>query len=549
MKKFKKLASILLAAAMVLAMTVPAMAAITANDLSGHTFKAYQIFKGEKDDRGRLGNIDWGNGINKVTFIEALKTANILTGEPADKEQFTAYEVSEAIAKATDRAKEIAKIAEDCLTTEAINLEVEVAGDKLTVKTELPDGYYIIKDETPGNNDVDDVFNLSLLQVTGKDDIDITVKTDIPSVEKDVQDNDVSVGDSTFASVEGVADKNNNIEKWGETADYNIGETVPFRLTATIPASVDMEQYESYKVVFHDTMNAGLTFDEIVSVKINDEPISDASKYALAGVEKGAKGKQEWTITIEDVKQLGVDITKDIKIEVIYNAVLNTDAVIGGKLNTTQNSNDVYLEYSNQPYGEGTGKTKNDTVYVFTFDIPGTKQDGEENPLSGASFALYRNEITGDGGTVTSREYAKLEGSKVVDWVTVEPDADGKFGHEYLVSKGVGEVTSAEDTGKFTFEGLDAGEYMLQETVTPKGYNTAKDEKVTITVTEQKENIGTGATAAVANDPANLVIVNNQGAELPETGGIGTTIFYVLGSILVLGAVIVLVTKKRMSAE
>ena len=112
------------------------------------------------------------------------------------------------------------------------------------------------------------------------------------------------------------------------------------------------------------------------------------------------------------------------------------------------------------------------------------------------------------------------------------------------------EMFSASGTGKFNIVGLDAGTYTLLETTTPSGYNTCEPITVIISATHTEKKEGTDATTDLTNSKnMNNKVVNKKGSTLPSTGGMGTTIFYVVGSILVLGAAILLITKKRMSAR
>lgn len=248
-------------------------------------------------------------------------------------------------------------------------------------------------------------------------------------------------------------------------------------------------------------MSAGLTFKEITKVTADGTTLTK-DQYQVTTTEKD--GKTVLSIVITDVKAVA-DITQDEnKVVVEYNATLNENAVIGSAGNT----NDVELTYSNNPNATGdgttkpadTGKTPKDTVKVFTYQTIINKVDQDGKALSGAEFTLVKKNK--DGST------------KNVD---VVKNAEGK---------------------SFTFKGLDAGNYVLEETKTPDGYNTIKAIEFTIDADYDKE----------ADDSLKADIVNRKGSLLPSTGGMGTTILYVIGSILVLVAAILLITKKRMDA-
>ena len=245
----------------------------------------------------------------------------------------------------------------------------------------------------------------------------------------------------------------------------------------------------------------------------------------------------DFEVSCENIKALdaieGVTINASTEVVVTYTAALNEHAVIAG----TGNPNTAYLEFSNNPNGEGTGKTPTVKVVVFTYELVVNKVDGSNNntALQGAKFTLYK--MNADD-----------------EWPATGTEAGN----------------GTTDTS-FTFTGLDAGTYKLSETQTPQGYNTADDtifkivsgydtesDDPTLTKLEiQKEDgtviSGEGGTFTVNTTPDDdnknitTTVKNMKGSTLPTTGGRGTTLFYVIGAILVAGAAILLVTKRRMS--
>ena len=520
MKQTRKLLSLLLALAMVCALAATAFAATVTIPSDGilkdHTFTAYQIFSG-REEEGILSDVQWGSGINSDDFLAALK-ADTTYGS-----LFTACTDAAAVAKVLgdnntniSLANAFAKLAYANKTG---------TGTALTSgENTLADGYYLIVDTT-ANVGEGGAYNASLLQVVGN--INITVKTDAPTVEKKVQ--------------EGGADK--------DAADYNIGDAVPFRLIGSVP---DMSRYDTYKYVFHDTLSDGLTLNQD-SIKVyvaSDNTGSD--KAEITGWTKTVSG-QTFTVSFADLKTVsGASQGKYIIVE--YTATLNQSAVIG----LPGNSNKVHLEYSNKPDQSGsgdtdnTGKTPEDEVLVFTYELDTTKVDGK-NPdtnLRGAKFVL----LNSDGNKV-----AKITNGKFDGWQNLpSAGADGKIAAE---SWPTDSVLTSNENGLFTVTGLDAGTYKLREIVAPAGYNLLKDDiTVVITATIAAGNDGkttltnlevtadgTAGTGNVDSGSVGITVANNKGATLPETGGIGTTIFYTLGGILVLVAVVLLVTKKRMN--
>ena len=362
-------------------------------------------------------------------------------------------------------------------------------------------------------------------------DITVTPKSAEPTVDKQVYDNNdgVQVGD------------NNG---WGETADHMINKTFQFKLTATLATDVDYAQYPEYKVIFTDTMSKGITYESIDSIEVDGIPVQlgeDIRTTAVEGLK--TEGNQEsvtWTITFDDLKKIdGVNLVDGAVIEVIYNAHLNDEALVNNESGTTTNKNGVYLQYSNNPNASGEedveelGKTSTDYVWVFTYDVENTKYSDKVDPaniLAGAGFTLYDGE--------TAIQLYEKDGEFFVY------DADNApAGVEVLT-----EITSQKD-GTFNINGLDAGTYTLKETTVPTGYNKCEDITIVISATHSEDEDANSATTTLTKATKGMHndIVNKNGTTLPETGGIGTTMFYVIGAILVVGAAVVMITKKRMS--
>lgn len=499
MKRMKKIASVCLAIVMMAAMTMNVAAATVTNG-TGHTYKAYQVFGGtQAETDAMLGDVVWGDGVEGEALLSQLK---------ADCDYFdeckTAKDVAEVLAGKADKCPEA-----NALANAAV---MHLKGDGITIAetVDLDAGYYLIVDveDVTGKYDAK---NSALLQVTNDGDIAIEKKYSVPTVDK------------------GIVEE----EKLVEAADANISDTITFRLTGTLPSNY--ADYETYTYIFHDTLSQGLTFQNDVIVKVGDKVITE---YFEVEAEAGVI-----TIACDNLKEIE-GITADSKIIVEYTAIVNADAVIG----EPGNPNTVYLEYSNNPNhsGEGTpstGKTPEDTVLVFTYELDVTKTNGEEEAdvLEGAKFLLYRK----NGET---SEYVTIdEAGKVTGWTNSQENAST--------------LVSGAD-GIFKVIGLDAGTYYLEETVAPAGYNLLeapitfeikatvdKSENhpaltaLSITVEEQ-EKIGNLTTGVVETN-----VINNAGTVLPETGGIGTTIFYIVGAALVLGAIVIFITRRRMRVE
>ena len=513
MKHSKKLASLLLALVMALSLAVTAFAdesttySITINNsTAGHTYEAYQIFTGDlaTNEAGNkvLSNIVWGSGVS-----EAGQTA---LGDAAAKAETLKTEAD---------AKAFAKAVAPYLTTAAGSANTVTDGKY--VISGLAAGYYLVKDQDGSLIGDNDSYTEYIIQVVGN--VTATPKSDVPEVQKKVKD----INDSTDTTK----------TDWQDSADYDIGDSIPFQLKATLADNVS--SYTTYKVVFHDTLSKGLTYNNDAKVYIDG---TETNRFTVTAT-VNADGTTTLTVSCDDVKALGAGNSSVITVE--YTAKLNENAVLG----SVGNPNEVYLEYSNNPNKseEGnneTGETPKDVVIVFTYKTIINKVDSETKPLTGAAFKLEKL-IKGEDGAADT-------------WTTVK---------EFAVD---GTTTS------FTFSGLDDGQYKLTETKTPVGYNTidpiyfvieathgetadvptlktlnayltdANGNKQTEMKDGESVNIDLGTVDLTAGS-ITTTVVNKSGSELPSTGGIGTTIFYVLGGVLVLAAVVLLVTKKRMS--
>lgn len=501
MKKLKKLLSMLVAATMTLAMAAPSFAdtpqesnyKITINsEHKNHTYEAYQIFDGDlalRNGEKVLSNIVWGSGIN-----DEGKTKLGVASTRA--EQMTEGNVASF-------AQEVGTY----LTGVKATSTPITGGYEIT---NLEPGYYLVKDAKDSLDESStEVYTRFILEVVG--DATATPKSsdkDIPKFEK-------TVGE----------------EKKGD--DYSIGDDVPFQLKATMPETY--ADYTAYKLVFEDELTSGLTFNkDSLKLFVGNTEINNYS--TIEGVNVIFEG-QKMVFTITDAKKIASIAAKN-EVIVKYTAKLNNSATAG-----TTDKNKATLEYSNNPNnnGEGTGKTVETEVKVYTFKLALTKvasyaeETAEENKikLANAEFTLKN----------ANGKFATVENGKITGWV----DSDGTT----LIS---------DENGLIDVDGLDAGTYTLTETKAPAGYNKLADPIIlTITssigedgiLTELKASYTANGKTDVHNTGAvketgivSLEVTNNSGAQLPSTGGIGTTIFYAVGIILMAGAVFFVVRRR-----
>ena len=523
-KTIKKLLAALLAVAMVCAMAIPAFAynpGETEENLNGtHGYSAFQIFKGViSKDNETLSDVDWGQNITEPDiFLANLKN------DPTIGEKFetaaTAQDVLAVISQwsnSDDNSIAFARVVCSYLYPNADAKPEPVITDH-TGGINIPkSGYYLIVDTTyfnPGDyyHAYNSFFLLNVPQVPYV--VPINRKVVKPTVEKEVYDNQDGANEVGF----------------GSSADHAINEEFQFKLTATLPASPDRayDYYDEYMVTFCDTLSAGITFDRWDTVVINnggaDIPIPAENYYSDAS-------NQDLTLSIEDVKTCapGLNLNNGATITVTYTAHLNEKAYVNtaGGASNTENKNSVYLIYSNNPRSSAFfDRTPESAVCVYTYQLNNTKYHDEANSgneLEGAGFSLYSDEAC--------TQEVKLY-------------KEGAFYYPIKNAKGktAVEMKSAAD-GTFNVKGLDAGTYYLKETTPPAGYSACDKTRIVISATHDEHNVNLSGESNLNNK-----IINKKagGITLPSTGGIGTTLFYVVGGGLMVAAIVLLVTKKRM---
>lgn len=571
MKATRKLLALLLALLLTAALTVPALADPEAspqpaapatytitieNNKPGHTYEAYQVFAGDLAG-SVLSNIQWGTGVDNSGLLAALKSDTTIGSNFTDCA--TAADVAKVLTENfngdSDELNDFAVLVNAHLADPPTGTSGAISEEKYTISN-LPAGYYLLKDKDNSLDDSNSAYTMYMLQLVGN--LTTTPKASAPTVEKKVLENSKYPGDEGYG------------QGYNDVADWNIGDAVPFKLIGALPA---MSGYDTYKYVFHDTLSAGLTLNagsvEVYVTETKDAGLESATKltattdYTLITSNTGDGCSFE--VVFNDLTKVTIPEGSEYII-VAYTATLNENAVIG----LDGNPNAVYLEFSNNPYDEKeTNETPKDTVIVFTYELDTTKVDGgsedPENPtkLPGAQFVLLNEK--GD-------KVAKIDTANKFDgWVNL-PAGTGEGGAityedwtAYNTTNPV--ILTSDDDGLFQVIGLDDGTYKLREIQAPDGFNLLPND-VTVVIAADTNNCqdwsGTAAEAlrdlnvTADEKPGNgqadtgiaaITIANNKGATLPETGGMGTTVFYVLGGILAVGAGVLLVARRRMRGE
>ena len=534
----KKLISILLTLAMILSLSAVAFAAedtsLTITNSEGRTYNGYKlldlttslksgdhhpstcdgtnhsddcfnyaytvnekyrtILQQETFDNG--GNYLWEGGSKpssaaQITDDQILKYLSNQTSDNGD-----VYQTMRQVADRLYRAILAGNIAADA---------TDLTGNNDTIEQ----GYWMFADVTELDGNASN--SLVMVDTKGQSAITINPKTAIPTVEKKVKD------------IEDSEDNSITDNPWHDSADHDIGDSVPFKLTATLPSNA--QYYQSYTMIFHDTLSAGLTLKPgtVKVLMYETKHKADADTDLNDGVDVTTyftKNTDSCTdgctfeVGCQNVYTI-TGVTKDTAFVVYYEATLNENAVIGA----AGNPNEVYLEFSNNPYEEGTGKTQKDKVIVFTYKLVVNKTDSHNHPLEGAGFTLSKKNLDGT----------------------------------YTV---IGEELKGDAMTTFTWTGLDDGDYKLEETTVPEGYNKMADIVFSISATHDETSDdpkltsldgGLMGTGDISTGTITKAIVNNTGTVLPETGAEGTFLLISASTMFVMVAVVFMVTRKKMS--
>lgn len=489
--------------------------------LKGHTFAAYQIFKGDVSN-GVLSNVKWGDGVDRDNLISSLRSKSIIsttTTDPTPKEVAQAIETY--VSQGSDetekerRAGEIALLISKHLS----ETSTSIAGTSVS----LVPGYYLIKDVTKKTTNPDFTWNESLLQLTS--DMKIERKAETPTVKKQVGENNGENGALNYQDV----------------ADYSIGDDVPFQITSTVPETT---HYDEYTYEFHDTLSKGLNLNEdSIEVLLDGDKLTKGTDYTIVNGQKETKDGCSLHVKISNLKDHGGE-----EVIVTYTAQLNSNALVGiANGNDTPNTNKVYLAYINHPYTDSDyAVTPEDKVLVLTYKLSGTKKDASDKktPLKGAEFYLLNTDQK-------NPSYAMMDATshKFTGWTKDEKSAS--------------KLISGENGG-FEIQGLDAGTYYLKEIKAPVGYNIMEGLQ-SVEVIANKSRVydfgeatspvdfntnsndanGVKKTSIDQSGTMSVVVENGKGFTMPSTGAFGQTLIYGVGGLLALGGLGIRMARRR----
>ena len=490
------------------------------------SYKAYQLLTASVDTTGEEHAYTYA--VNP-TFRPILKEIAGVSEEETDNAKIDEAILTyiEGLDSTTGTAAGEMRTFADAVYNKILENDIQTETTTTTGNfTGIAQGYYLIAQDTV-TGQVDTTSSLVMVDTAGDTTLTVTVKKDYPKFDK-------LIGDICDDAEEIPSEWDASIYDWRTDADHDKCklDAVPFRLVATLPS--DYASYNHYTLSFHDDLQK----DVFGNYTIKDVYIADASGKKLKSLASNDYNfKKECTanhsthgdgcdfvLTIEDLKDYE-DAVAGGKVIVEYTAPFTANTNLGSQ----GNWNTGLLEYSNNPYNSGSGEADNTTsttpevsVVAFTYEVVINKiKASDKTDLAGAAFKLEK----------------KVNGSYVL----------------------VKEFTLEDNLTTFTFSGLDDGTYKLTETKVPAGYNGIDPIEFTVTADHSGQELtelnGTplvddaiSFTAKIDEDESSLTanVENNSGSELPGTGGIGTTVFYLGGGAMVAVAGIYLISKKRM---
>lgn len=533
---------------------------------ASNTFKVYQIFAAtvtDTDSGKTAQDIKWAVGTQAQKDIvkiirdsddyskseSQLPEVNTETGEDPATPQNVADWLSANVQKNTTASANgnkgtrvtpsdvLYSIAKAVIKDEtAVDNSIK-AGDSWTRPGANGDGYYLFVSDGLTDTSKPNTGTSPIFAIVGGDPVTVTEKTSIPTINKEIL-NDADEKQGGYTAQDG----------WKSVGDSQVGQEISYKLTGTI--ADNYATYGSYTYKFTDTLTEGLTYAGSLEVyalngqsytKINensytvDVPAEGNNNNVLA-VTFNNKGLKSATAA-NDNETLNIDA--NTKIVVFYKAKLNSKA----SYEAAGNKNEVYLEYSNNPMAEGTGKSESKVVTDHVFRLDVTKTDmGTGNVLKGENLqAGFKVKVVqGDEGALDNK------------WL-------GKDG-EIVDESQAYEFKTNLSSGQVYIPGLDDGKYQITETTTPTGYNTIAPFEITVTpkykdngdldtltVSSTNKEMTTIGDANGATMP--LTIKNKKGSGLPLTGLNGVTFTWIAGGAVLCIGVAHLIRSRKQAEE
>lgn len=524
-------AALVTALAVVMALTLAPSAALAAShtitikepsgNQASHEYEAYQVFTGTYNSNSKqLEGIVWGSGVDGNALLTDLK-ADTTIGHyfTAATDAPTAAAAMADMKSGSTDAEALAKVVAKHLTTTKYSTKVNnKESDEITVDA---DGYYFVKDVTDSLSD-GDTYSRFMLQVAGGD-VKVEAKDTTTISNKHVKETNDSKANTTEET-----------EGWRNVGDYDMGDMVPFQLTGQVAA--DYGYYDSYYFAFEDTYDKN-QLGEATDVKVFVKGTQLTEAQLKAAGYKLTQNEGSFTVELNDLKKVvGDDGAQLVHAGDVISVEYTAELLTGANIGSAGNVNTSHVTFSNNPNNKDSkGKTPDHTVKVFTYQLVVNKVNEAQIPLKGADFTLYKLDKT-----------------------------DGTYKKVPIKVDGVDLKTVSEDGATFTFKGLDEGVYKLEETTTPKGYNTISPIEFSI-ISATNDDAGTlvsinGSTESTSEGKAEFsadadtgivstTIQNKSGSVLPSTGGMGTTVLYVGGAALVVVAVIGLAKRRAARSD
>lgn len=501
---------------------------VTITNANGNetNFKGYKIFDAnvvkDENDQTLVSNITWANDKVETAVTEEIKkidpNASITTAQDA-ADWIKTYVTDTNETTSVESGSAAYKIAAAVAAVTGLEGSSGYATTSKGAANNLSHGYWLFVTDAATVTGVE-AGTAPIFTVVGDEAINITEKTSIPTVDKEVFEGG----------------------NWGKVSDSYIGEKVEYKLTGSVASNIDT--FTKYEYTFQDHLSVGLEADKnSVKVTINDTVIQP-TKVDLAETVNASgdpTGGHDLSISFTDLKaaakDAGVTLKGDSKVVVTYKAKLTEKA----EYTAAGNTNDVKLVYSNNPMVDGTGTStsKRVTDHVFRLDVTKVDKDDQSHKLE----ATFQVKMTHEGNKkLTQEKWLTQEGG-----LTEEVANAGKF-------------KTDKDGGKIYIPGLVAGTYEITECDTPAGYNTLAP--FTITVDPEYNDDGTlknldvtsSNTEMVASSPTNdatipVTIQNKKGSGLPLTGLNGVTFTWIAGGAVLCIGVAHLIRSRKQAEE